>query len=504
MFRNCVPFTGVAGTSKSYVVRLLIAKSRKLGFGILVCGASGVAPLNVGGRTINGLFSVSLDLEWQIKEGTTLWWTIRTANMIIVDEFSRLSNRLLHELHDVLHKVRHGKRNPFGGITVLLVGHPLQLSSVDVDIFGSALFRNHFAPFVPMDVMRQDGAHFIDLLNRVRVGEESDEDHRFPQQRVAPNSDVSLQDLEGAPIFIGRRNAMNRWNEHFMAQLGSSIVTLDASYVDMGGAPTNQAMRAYINSRNPHVLPEQVCVAAGMRARLIRNVSFENRLVNSTLVVIKRWYNDVIVVSPVGHTREYPICRFRQIIPVYGPSVQVKIIQFPMLAGYSCIVHGMQRCSYHRVWVNMATFFAAAHAYAAVPRARSLQGLFILKYRRDAFLVDPYYVQLWNRFVATNVLSPRPRSQVLPYPRRTFTTSLMIGIMCAHRAWILVSQLPHRLDARILKVNILHIIQYVSFPYWSYIERQLRGDKLSLDIDDLNEDGTEQIRKQGRPFGTSR
>ena len=51
---------------------------------------------------------------------------------------------------------------------------------------------------------------------------------------------------------------------------------------------------------------------------------------------------------------------------------------------------------------------------------------------------------------------------------------------------------------------MLHIIQYVSFTYWSYIERQLRGDKLSLDIDDLNEDGTEQIRKQGRPVGTSR
>ena len=76
--------------------------------------------------------------------------------------------------------------------------------------------------------------------------------------------------------------------------------------------------------------------------------------------------------------------------------------------------------------------------------------------------------------------------------------------MCVHRAWRVVSQLPQRLDARILKVNMLHIIQYVSFPYLSYIERQLRGDKLSLDIDDLNEDETEQIRKQGRPVGATR
>ena len=191
-------------------------------------------------------------------------------------------------------------------------------------------------------------------------------------------------------MLVGRRNAMNRWNEHFMAQLGSSIVTLDANYVDMGGAPTNQAMCDSINSRNPRVLPQQVGVAAGMRAPLIRNVSVLNWLVNSTLVVIKRRANDVIVVSPVRRAREYPICRYQQIIPVYGRSVQVEIVQFPMLPGYSCTMHGTQRCSYDRVWVDMSAFFAAAHAYVTLSRDRSLQGLFILNYRRDAFLVDPY------------------------------------------------------------------------------------------------------------------
>ena len=101
-------------------------------------------------------------------------------------------------------------------------------------------------------------------------------------------------------MLVGRRNAMNRWNEHFMAQLGSSIATFDASNVDMGGAPTNQAICDYIYSRNRRVLPQQVCAPAGMRAQLICNVSIETRLVNSTLIVIKTWSNDVIVVSPVG------------------------------------------------------------------------------------------------------------------------------------------------------------------------------------------------------------
>ena len=87
--------------------------------------------------------------------------------MIIVDEFSLLSNKLLHTLHDVLHKVRREKRNPFGGIT----GDPLQLPCVDLDIFDNAPFQTQFAPFVLTDEMRQDDVHFINLLHRVRVGE---------------------------------------------------------------------------------------------------------------------------------------------------------------------------------------------------------------------------------------------------------------------------------------------------------------------------------------------
>ena len=107
-------------------------------------------------------------------------------------------------------------------------------------------------------------------------------------------------------------------------------------------------------------------------------------------------------------------------------------------------------------------------------------------------------MQLWNWFVATNVLAPKPVQHIPPYPRRTFTSTLIAGIMCVCRSWHTKSYFPQNLDARILKVNMLLILQYVSFPWWSYIDRQLQGDKLSLDID-----ATEQPRMRGRPHGTS-
>ena len=51
---------------------------------------------------------------------------------------------------------------------------------------------------------------------------------------------------------------MHGWIEHFMAQLGSNIGTLNATYVEVGDAPTNQALCDYINSRNCRVLLQQV------------------------------------------------------------------------------------------------------------------------------------------------------------------------------------------------------------------------------------------------------
>ena len=128
--------------------------------------------------------------------------------------------------------------------------NPLQLPAVDVDIFDSPLSPNHFVPFALTEVMREDEPQIIDLLNRVRIWEETDDDHLTLQQHIAPNNDVSLGDLKDAPMLVGRRNAMHLWNKHFMAQLGSNILTFNATYLDMGGAPSNQAMCNYINSRN--------------------------------------------------------------------------------------------------------------------------------------------------------------------------------------------------------------------------------------------------------------
>ena len=505
----CAIVTGVGGTGKSHVVRLLIAKIRALGFSILVCGSSGVAAINIGGRTIHSLFSLSLDLEWQVKEGTMMWWMIRNADMLIIDEFSMLSSSLLGKLDEILRAVRIDKRNPFGGVTVVLVGDPLQLPSIDEDIFDRPLFRKHFVPFVLTEVMRQTNRTFIDVLNRVRLGEQTEDDHQLLSSRVFPNKDVTLQDLGDAPMLVGRRVAMARWNDHFLAQMTTPVVSFPANDTDMGGGPLAESMRGYIDRGKRRVLPPELSVTKGMRGRLIRNVSMENRLVNSTMVVVKRWSNDVIVISPLNKSREFPICRFQQVIPVHGPTIQVKRLQFPIVAGWSATVHSVQGSTHAEVFADMDTFFAPGHAYVAFSRCETLEGLHILNYSRDAFKVDPYYIQLWNWFVAKNVLAPFPAERVPAYPTRMRTESLVTALLSINRVWQTLGVVPAggiasdflKMSPRFLTINMLVVMQYISFSSWSYVDRQIRNDKLTLDVDGFTDEGVPQKLGRGRPKG---
>ena len=173
----CAVLKRVAGTGNSHVVRLLIAKIRALGFGILFCGAKRAAAKSVGGRTIHGLFSLSLDLEWQMKEGKTLWSMIRTANRIIVDAFSLSTSSFTDS---TMCYTRYAARSAF----LLVV---LQCSSYVMHTNNPLLIwmflTGHSFEAILLRLCPAD-SHFIHLPNRVRVGEESHEDHLILRQVV--------------------------------------------------------------------------------------------------------------------------------------------------------------------------------------------------------------------------------------------------------------------------------------------------------------------------------
>ena len=75
--------------------------------------------------------------------------------------------------------------------------------------------------------MCQKDNTYIEILNRIHTGEETEEDHDWLMDLVAPNWDETLQDGDEAPMFAGRRAVMHARNAHFLVHMPGPIVTFE-------------------------------------------------------------------------------------------------------------------------------------------------------------------------------------------------------------------------------------------------------------------------------------
>jgi ATP-dependent DNA helicase PIF1 len=149
--------TGQAGSGKSAVIRWLMANCLAT-----VCATTGRAAINVGGITVDSLFCFSRD-GWQVFNSHVLERNMKAAHKIIViDEASMVGNKM-GELLITLAE-RYEKH-------LVLVGDWAQASPVKEGwAHESRLFDD--SRFIRLEEChRQSDGVFLDVLNKVRVGE---------------------------------------------------------------------------------------------------------------------------------------------------------------------------------------------------------------------------------------------------------------------------------------------------------------------------------------------
>ena len=112
--------------------------------------------------------------------------------VLIIDEISMTGNRLLRYIHKRLEQLTGNQVDPFGGISVLAVGDMYQLAPCndawifeDLGLrndtshldFAPNLWKEYFTMYELTTIMRQkDDKLFAQLLNRVRVGQHTEQD----------------------------------------------------------------------------------------------------------------------------------------------------------------------------------------------------------------------------------------------------------------------------------------------------------------------------------------
>ena len=160
---------------------------------VLIMAFTGVAAKNVGGTTFHtGLsFKFGSDmLDFTSEKLDQTRKNLENVEVVIVDEFSMVSADNLYNLHKRLQEI-FMSIEPFGGRSVLLVGDIMQLGPVKAtpiyskpkSIDSSSMFEseelnlwNKCESVLLETNFRQGEGAWTQMLNRIRLGEQTEED----------------------------------------------------------------------------------------------------------------------------------------------------------------------------------------------------------------------------------------------------------------------------------------------------------------------------------------
>ena len=127
--------TGRAGTGKSTVVEAFIRYCERQGNrSLAVLAPTGIAALNIGGRTIHEFFKLSpsptsiLGAYGRMAEDRDE--VLRRCDIILIDEISMVSADLMDAIDRSLRQARGKRHDPFGGAQIIMFGDPYQLPPV--------------------------------------------------------------------------------------------------------------------------------------------------------------------------------------------------------------------------------------------------------------------------------------------------------------------------------------------------------------------------------------
>ncbi|XP_057292675.1 uncharacterized protein LOC130621409 [Hydractinia symbiolongicarpus] len=188
--------TGSAGCEKSHLIKTIsdmLNKALSYRAGnlkedkILILAPTGVAAINVEGNTIHSALGIPVDRSFtknisklSDKKRCMLRKKLSELSIIVIDEISIVSNKLLLHIHQWLTEIFGCTDDiPFAGISVIACGDfyqlpPIQVRPIYADYKDVLLNLSHCWKYFKIaeltEVMRQRGDQcLIELLNNIRV-----------------------------------------------------------------------------------------------------------------------------------------------------------------------------------------------------------------------------------------------------------------------------------------------------------------------------------------------
>lgn len=402
--------TGPGGVGKSLLMREMEKrwKIRHPNERIAKLAPTGVAAVNIGGRTIHSFFKFKPKIV-ALKSGVAAnfrayfsgkgkeklspkaiqqFQECRSIGLLLVDEISMVRPDLIDAMDEAMKCLKQNNK-PFGGCKTVFFGDLGQLPPVYETegerkwflqhygnetpyFFEAHVFKDNpfFAPSTwPVHltrVFRQDNADFIQALHHLRCGELTGvDDDMFTGRYDVQNNNIPP---EKRTTLYCKNADVDQLNACCLDKLPTSKRRFE---MDVEGEAKN-----YSDTRFKY--PRVLTVAVGARVMLLKNSWPDYH--NGTVGIVTDIQDDCIRVQDIKSRRTFAIFRETEEFP--SPRDPKKIVgsyrQFPLRLAWAITVHKSQGQTYDEAYVDVSDNFAVGHVYTAFSRVRSLEGLHLL------------------------------------------------------------------------------------------------------------------------------
>jgi hypothetical protein len=381
--------TGRAGTGKTTFLHTLKAESPKR---IVVTAPTGVAAINAGGVTLHSFFQLPFGPFVPGSKASHSHYrfsrdkidTIRSLDLLVIDEISMVRADLLDGVDSVLRRFRRNNL-PFGGVQLLLIGDLYQLPPVVKEeewrllkgryatpyFFSStALERTEMVTIELRYVYRQVERRFIDLLNRIRDGQMDAAALQALNARHIRGFEPGGED--GVITLTTHNRKADRINRTRLEALPEKARTFDAQIE--GEFPEH----AYPTAAGLELKP-------GAQVMFVRNdLSPEKRYFNGKIGTVTRFTGSdihvrcpddaqTIAVEPVSWENiDYSLDR--ETMEITATKVGA-FTQYPLRLAWGITIHKSQGLTFDRAVIDAQAAFAHGQVYVALSRCRTLAGM---------------------------------------------------------------------------------------------------------------------------------
>lgn len=391
--------TGEPGSGKTHTINAFVQWLRSCGIEPSITAATGIAATHVAGMTLHSWSGIGIaeslsraDVD-RIAGKEHVAKRILKAKVLIIEEISMLSATTFEMADAICREVRRVDQ-PFGGLTVILVGDFFQLPPISrgknvAFAYTSKVWRDlNLLTCYLTEQYRQDDTAFLSVLSAIRSGEVEEMHHEELMRRHVEITELPVD----APKLFSHNADVDRINAAELAKLKGT-----AKKFRMSSKGKDSLVEGLIRGC---LSPEVLELKEGAAVMFTKN-SPQGRFVNGTLGVVTGWDASGM---PIVKTKDglRITCESMEWQLEEQGKVKASISQIPLRLAYAMTVHKSQGMSMDAAIMDLSKAFEYGQGYVALSRVRRLSGVYLTGLNQRALEVHPEILEKDRDFRAAS------------------------------------------------------------------------------------------------------